>query len=183
MTATEIPVDLSGITPVGMTAQAGIAGAVIAELAQEKRGLPNWQAFHYEQINPHEFEVTGGVLDPSLSGMRKFSGPHETVILQASAILHALQMRIAAELPSAPKPAENKPLTAAPAATLSEQPLMPAQPVYGSEVAHLPYLQVTLALPQQPEARARLLAQLATGTVFDGATVVASALLPVYPRS
>ncbi len=188
MTAIDLPQDLTAITPVGMTAQAGLAGSVIARLAEQQRGLPGWQAFHYELINPQQFEVTGGMLDPSQSGMRKFSGPHETVIIAASEVLSALQAAILAEAGEAgsasparaPQPANSAPLPlpsqapALPGASQSRE----SQPL--SAQAY-PYLTLTLALPEDAAARAALLARLAPGMTLDGASVLASALLPAYP--
>lgn len=181
MTAIEIPQDLTAITPVGMTAQAGLAGAVIARLAEQQRGLPGWQAFHYELINPQQFEVTGGMLDPSQSGMRKFSGPHETVVIAASEVLSALQAALLAEAADAAGPAQ----TASP----SPQTIQQGSPQQGLTLAKsattqaypYPYLNLTLALPEDAAARAALLARLATGMTIEGATVLASALLPDYP--
>lgn len=181
MTAIEIPQDLTAITPVGMTAQAGLAGSVIARLAEQQRGLPGWQAFHYELINPQQFEVTGGMLDPSQSGMRKFSGPHETVVIAASEVLSALQAALLAEAADVAGPAQ----TASP----SPQTIQQGSPQQGLTLAKsattqaypYPYLNLTLALPEDAAARAALLARLATGMTIEGATVLASALLPDYP--
>ena len=42
--------DLSEMLPVGMVAHGGQVAQIMAQLAQRQRGLPGWEAFHYENF-------------------------------------------------------------------------------------------------------------------------------------
>lgn len=81
-----VPDNLAGMLPVGMINGGGTAAAAMAQVAQRKRGVPGWEAFHYERISPTEFEVTGGVA-VNIGGVKKFQNTDDALTVTEAALL------------------------------------------------------------------------------------------------
>jgi hypothetical protein len=85
-----VPDNLAGMLPVGMINGGGTAAAAMAQVAQRKRGVPGWEAFHYERISPTEFEVTGGVA-VNIGGVKKFQTTDDALTVTEAEVLAAMR--------------------------------------------------------------------------------------------
>ena len=163
-----IPDNLVEMLPVGMINGGGTAAVAMAQVAQRKRGVPGWEAFHYERISPTEFEITGGVA-VNIGGVKKFQTTDDALTVTEAEVL--AQMRAAQE--GAP------PLPQA----LLEQDLLVAdigKTVSGTEQQ---YLKVVFALPADAAGRQRILQAFQLQANFFGAKVQACSLHETHPFS
>lgn len=156
-----IPANLADMLPVGMLANGGIAAAAMSALANRQHDSQGWEAFHYERLSETEFEITGGVAVMA-GGVKKWPGPHATVILTEADILAEMhRMQASRDLPAIND-------TAAPQANpLANLPSAGAQAVY---------LNVTFALPDDEAGRQRILKAFHLHADFFGARVQACSL-------
>lgn len=163
-----LPEDLSAMLPVGMISGGGLAIQALAAVAQRKRGVAGWEAFHYEKVTGDEFEVTGGIA-VTIAGVRKFQGAHDTVMVSEAEVM--------AELRSQHQPA-------APATVMSllEQDMLVSD-IGQTSNAHAGqrYLKVVFALPEDEAGRQRLLQAFRLQASFFGATVQACSLHDHHP--
>lgn len=161
-----IPDNLAGMLPVGMINGGGTAAAAMAQVAQRKRGVPGWEAFHYERISPTEFEVTGGVA-VNIGGVKKFQTTDDALTVTEAEVLAA--MRAAQEaLPPVPQ-------------ALLEQDLLAVdigKTVSGTEQQ---FLKVVFALPADAAGRQRILQAFQLQANFFGAKVQACSLHETQP--
>ncbi len=103
-----VPDNLAEMLPVGMIAGGGMAAMAMAVVANRKflaaqpaeQQNSGWQAFHYERISATEFEITGGIADPS-SGGKKFHGAHDTVIITETEVLSEMHKMLPPSLTAA----------------------------------------------------------------------------------
>jgi hypothetical protein len=156
-----IPASLADMLPVGMLANGGIAAAAMSALANRQHDSSGWEAFHYERISATEFEITGGIAVMA-GGVKKWPGPHATVIVSEADILAEMhRMQASRDLPAISD-------TAAPKA----KPM----PNVSSAGAQAVYLNVTLALPDDEAGRQRILKAFHLHADFFGARVQACSL-------
>ena len=157
----DIPETLAEMLPVGMISAGGLAGAAMAQLAQRKRGIPGWEAFHYERISATEFEVTGGIA-VNIGGVKKFQGAHDTVFVSEAEILQ--------EMRAAQKTSQTSVMT------LLEQDLLAADIGKSQSSTHPKFLKVVFTLPDDEAGRQRLLQAFQLQANFFGARVQACSL-------
>lgn len=164
----DIPDNLAEILPVGMIAGGGVAALAMAAVANRKflaaqpaeQQNSGWQAFHYERISASEFEITGGIADPS-SGGKKFHGAHDTVIITEADVLAEMQLMLP---PAATTALAN-------ATTALAQPVATIQ---GTNAANV--LKVIFTLPEDEAGRQRILRAFQLQADFFGAKVQACSL-------
>lgn len=159
-----VPDNLAGMLPVGMINGGGTAAAAMAQVAQRKRGVPGWEAFHYERISPTEFEVTGGVA-VNIGGVKKFQTTDDALTVTEAEVLAAMR---AEALPPVPQ-------------ALLEQDLLAAdigKTVSGGEQQ---FLKVVFALPADAAGRQRILQAFQLQANFFGAKVQACSLHETQP--
>lgn len=158
--ATQTSVKLAEMLPVGMLAHSGITGLAMAAVANRKYGQADWEAFHYERISASEFEITGGMLVLA-GGVKKWPGPHDSVIITEAEILQELQQE--AMHITEPKTQVAEPIVGAPSAG-------------AGEAATAAYLNLQLALPDDEAGRQRILQAFHLQANFFGAKVLACSL-------
>ncbi len=166
---TLVPDTLEDMLPVGMISSGGSVAAAMASVAQAKRGLPGWEAFHYERVAPLEYEITGGIA-VNIAGVKKFQGEHDTVQITETEILNALR---AAQHPAQPD-----------VMSLLEQDLLAADIGHSrtAPAGHQPkFLKVVFALPEDEAGRQRLLQAFQLQASFFGARVQACSLHDHHP--
>ena len=152
---------LTEMLPVGMLANGGVIALAMSAVANRKRGLPEWEAFHYERISETEFEITGGAAAMA-GGVKKWPGPHDTLTITESEILEELnQLTVDEAQTTAPIPAAPK--VAAGTAKVDS--------------GKAQYLQVVFALPDDEIGRQRILKAFYLQADFFGAKVQTCALL------
>ena len=140
------PINLADMLPVGMLANGGMASDAMVAVAQRKHGLAGWEAFHYERISASEFEITGGMA-VMVGGMKKWPGPHDTVIVSEVEILQEMQAHQVGEAASGGQTGQNLLLSVPSVSTATSMANTPAQ-----------YLKVVLTLPDDEAGRQRVLA-------------------------
>jgi len=156
-----VPASLAEILPVGMINGGGTAAAAMAVVAQRKRGVPGWEAFHYERLSATEFEITGGIA-VNIGGVKKFQGAHDPVNITEAEVLEEMRASQSNVIPSV--------------MTLLEQDLL-ANDIGSSRAAHSPkFLKVVFALPEDEAGRQRLLQAFQLNANFFGAKVQACSL-------
>jgi hypothetical protein len=139
-----LPEDLSAMLPVGMISGGGLAIQALAAVAQRKRGVAGWEAFHYEKVTGDEFEVTGGIA-VTIAGVRKFQGAHDTVMVSEAEVMAELRSR-------------HQPAAPATVMSLLEQDMLVSDIGQTSNShAGQRYLKVVFALPEDEAGRQRLL--------------------------
>jgi len=150
-----------GLSDVGMLGNGAPQSQVLEQVAMRKHGVDGWEPFHYEKISETEYEVSGGV--PALvGGVKKWPGPHSTVVVSAAELEQA-----AAPVPVAQPQAA---ATALPAIERS------AKNVAGAAAAAPAFLTVVLQLPSDEAGRKRICQALSLDADFFGATVAATSL-------
>ena len=92
--------DFSEMLPVGMVAHGGQVAQVMADIAKRQRGLPDWEAFHYERISDQAVELTGGIVSTA-SGAKRWLEPHDCVTIPLAAV--ALEMQKLGLIQCSPK--------------------------------------------------------------------------------
>ena len=147
---------LAEMLPVGMLANGGVIALAMSTVANRKRGMPDWEAFHYERISNTEFEITGGAV-AMIGGVKKWPGPHDTLTVSESEILEELN-----------QPAVSESQAAAPTRITGNAKVDPAT---------TQYLQVVFALPEDDIGRQRILKAFHLQADFFGAKVQACSLL------
>jgi hypothetical protein len=152
---------LSEMLPVGMLASGGVIAQAMSTIANRQRGVQDWEAFHYERISETEFELTGGIV-VVVGGIKKWPGPHDTVIIHTSEILSELN-----PLSSTQSPISTN-LVAAEHA-ISDALIM------GNTKAQ--QVQVVFSLPDDEIGRQRILKAFHLNADFFGAKVLACSLL------
>ena len=156
-----VPTSLAEMLPVGMINGGGTAAAAMAAVAQRKRGVPGWEAFHYERLSATEFEITGGIA-VNISGVKKFQGAHDTVNVTETEVLDEMRASQHVVVPSV--------------MTLLEQDLL-ANDIGHSRSAHGPkFLKVVFSLPEDEAGRQRILQAFQLNKDFFGAKVQACSL-------
>jgi len=156
-----VPASLAEMLPVGMINGGGTAAAAMAAVAQRKRGIPGWEAFHYERLSANEFEITGGIA-VNIGGVKKFQGTHDTVNVSETEVLDEMRGAQSTMVPSV--------------MTLLERDLL-ANDIGNSRAAHGPkFLKVVFALPDDEAGRQRILQAFQLQANFFGAKVQACSL-------
>jgi hypothetical protein len=152
---------LAEMLPVGMLANGGAIALAMSAVANRKRGVPDWEAFHYERISDAEFEITGGAV-AMVGGVKKWPGPHDTLTIGEAEILEELNQFSVDESPSA---------------TLNFA--APLQTAGNAEIAPgaTQHLQVVFALPEDEIGRQRIFKAFHLQADFFGAVVQTCALL------
>lgn len=166
----DIPDNLAEILPVGMIAGGGVVALAMAAVANRKflaaqsaeQQNSGWQAFHYERISASEFEITGGIADPS-SGGKKFHGAHDTVIITEAEVLTEMQLML--------PPAAT---TASANATTANATAQTVTTMQGTNTANV--LKVIFTLPEDEAGRQRILRAFQLQADFFGAKVQACSL-------
>lgn len=156
-------IDFSEMLPVGMVAHGGQVAQIMAEIAQRQRGLAGWEAFHYEKISDSAVELTGGIVSTA-SGSKRWLEPHDCITIPFAAVIAEMQKQGLLET-----------------ATPTEQTataLMPAEAKSAekSSSQDYRYLNLKLALPQDPLQRLKILQALHLQADLMGASVVACQL-------
>jgi hypothetical protein len=163
-------IDFSQMLPVGMVTHGGQVAQILGAIAKRKRGLSDWEAFHYERLSESSFELTGGIVsngDVPGAGKRWLE-PHECITVSMAELLAELQlaglltpdMTAQATQPPVPAVSNSGADAGALAAARSDQGL----------------LHVTLALPKDEAGRQRILRSFHLQADFFGAQVVACRL-------
>ena len=93
--------DFSEMLPVGMVAHGGQVAQVMADIAKRQRGLPDWEAFHYERISDQAVELTGGIVSTA-SGAKRWLEPHDCVTIPLAAVALEMQKLGLISAPQAP---------------------------------------------------------------------------------
>jgi hypothetical protein len=163
MSDTTLHDHLADLLPVGMLAHADQANPVvqaIEKLARQKASQPGWEPFHYEKISADELEINGAV--PILAGgQKRFPEPHSSVRLTLDEVAAELGLPPAAELADSTQASS----ATVEAAAASAKPSVQAT-----------HLTLTLALPADPAAQARLFDMFKLGSNIHGAMVIAGSL-------
>lgn len=149
--------ELTEMLPVGMVANGGIVAQIMADLAQQQRNLPGWEAFHYEKISDVAVELTGGIVSQN-QGHKRWLEPHDCISIALADIVLEMQKR--GLCPAAPEmEVENRVLETA-------KSRVDANP-------NAQQLHVTLVLPDDAEARLRVLQAFHLDAQINGARVIA----------
>lgn len=156
-----IPSDLADMLPVGMLANGGLAAEAMSMLANRKHGAPGWEAFHYERISETQFDITGGIA-VMVGGVKKWPGPHESVILTEAEILAEIHNSQAGNASPSSKEIP---------AMLEFSPSSSPR-----NTAATKYLNVVFALPEDEAGRQRILKAFHLQADFFGAKVQACSL-------
>lgn len=160
-------IDFSEMLPVGMVAHGGQVAQIMAEIAQRQRGVPGWEAFHYEKISDTAVELTGGIVSHS-SGSKRWLEPHDCITIPFAAVI--AEMRAQGLLPAAiPVPPLGSEVE-----TVNTPASMP-QSLASASSDDL-RLNVTFALPADPQERQRILQAFHLQANILGAQVMACRL-------
>ncbi|WP_211454012.1 hypothetical protein [Collimonas antrihumi] len=135
------------------------ASQVLETVAMRKHGDPAWEPFHYEKISESEYEVSGGT-PAVIGGVKKWPGPHSTVLVSVDDIAEEQHASIPVEIAPAP------PQTVQ--ATIARQNTV--------EGLATNYLTVVLQLPADGQGRKRICNALSLDEDFFGAKVTATSL-------
>ncbi len=158
-------IDFSEMLPVGMVAHGGQVAQIMAEIAKRQRGLPDWEAFHYEKISDSAVELTGGIVSTA-NGTKRWLEPHDCITIPLAAVVAEMQKQ--GLLETAPQvtsmPIKSNSSNATDAVGISTPATPPAE---------YHYLHLKLALPQDPTQRQKLLQSLHLQADLMGASVVA----------
>jgi hypothetical protein len=152
---------LSEMLPVGMLASGGVIAQAMSTIANRQRGVQDWEAFHYERISETEFELTGGIV-VVVGGIKKWPGPHDTVIIHTSEILSELN-----PLSSTQSPISTN--------LVAAEHAIPDALIMGNTKAQ--QVQVVFSLPDDEIGRQRILKAFHLNADFFGAKVLACSLL------
>lgn len=160
-------IDFSEMLPVGMVAHGGQVAQIMAEIAQRQRGLPGWEAFHYEKISDAAVELTGGIVSTS-AGSKRWLEPHDCITISFAAVIAEMQ-------------AQGLLSTAAPLTELAQDGYKTElKPVvnHGMQTsAPMPtQLNVTFTLPTDPQERQRILQAFHLQATILGAQIIACRL-------
>ena len=157
-----IPSDLADMLPVGMLVNGGLAAEAMSMLANRKRGIPGWEAFHYERISDTQFDITGGIA-VVVGGVKKWPGSHESVILSEAEIIEEIHHSQTGNAPP----------------SIKETPTMLDAPFISSprNTAATKYLNVVFALPEDEAGRQRILKAFHLQADFFGAKMQACSLI------
>ncbi|WP_041742269.1 hypothetical protein [Collimonas fungivorans] len=147
----------AGLGAVGMLGNGALAGQVLEAVAMRKHGDPAWEPFHYEKISETEYEVSGGA-PAVIGGVKKWPGPHSSVLVTVDEIAEEQQIRF---------PAQAAPEQAAVRQFLPDT-------TQGGAAAN--FLTVVLQLPQDEAGRKRICNALGLDADFFGAKVTATSL-------
>ena len=128
----------------------------MSAVANRKRNMPDWEAFHYERISNAEFEITGGAVVMS-GGVKRWPGPHDSLIINESEILDELKQTSVVESQAIP--------------------LSPIANALKTDAATSQFLQVVFALPEDEIGRQRILKAFHLHADFFGAKVLTCSLL------
>lgn len=159
--------DFSEMLPVGMVAHGGQVAQIMAEIAQRQRGLAGWEAFHYEKISDAAVELTGGIVSTS-GGSKRWLEPHDCITIPFAAVIAEMQ---AQGLLSTAAP------MIAPAIGESQESMPAAANRLATKSAHnLSLLNVTFALPADPQERQRILQAFHLQADILGAQIIACRL-------
>ncbi|MBC3881761.1 hypothetical protein H8K35_11265 [Undibacterium sp. LX40W] len=154
--------DFSEMLPVGMVAHGGQVAQIMADIAKRQRGLPDWEAFHYERISDQAVELTGGIVSTA-SGAKRWLEPHDCVTIPLAAVV--LEMQKLGIIPASNAPS-NSAIDAVSLVAATHQNRK-------REVMH-----VSFALPSDAIGRQRLLKTFHLRADFFGAEVIACSLEP-----
>ena len=146
-------VTLAEMLPVGMLANGGIIALAMSAVANRKRNVSGWEAFHYERISDAEFEITGGTT-LIVGGIKKWPGPHDSLVITESEILDELNPVSSVEPQATPSPLNSFIASSSTTTANSSQ-----------------YLQVVFALPEDELGRQRVLKAFHLHADFFGAKV------------
>lgn len=161
--------DFSEMLPVGMVAHGGQVAQIMAQIAQRQRGLPGWEAFHYEKISDSAVELTGGMVS-NQSGSKRWLEPHDCITIPWAAVIAEMQ---AQDLLSTTATA----LAADPVASIDKpvaQQVSSASAALGS--THSTQMQVTFVLPTDALERQRVLQAFHLQADIMGAKIIACPL-------
>ena len=156
---------LAEMLPVGMLANGGIIAFAMSAVANRKRNMPGWEAFHYERVSDAEFEITGGAT-LLVGGIKKWPGPHDTLIITESEILDELNPTMSVQ-------ARALLLFPASASALTSRIASSANTASSSSQ----HLQVVFVLPDDEAGRQRILKAFHLQADFFGAKVQTCSLL------
>lgn len=156
-------IDFSEMLPVGMVAHGGQVAQIMAEIAKRQRGLPDWEAFHYEKISDSAVELTGGIVSTA-SGTKRWLEPHDCITIPLAAVVAEMQKQ--GLLETAPQAIST--LTKTNSNSTNDTISSASTPA-----AEYHYLHLKLALPQDPTQRQKLLQSLHLQADLMGASVVA----------
>ena len=150
---------LAEMLPVGMLANGGIIALAMSAVANRKRNVPGWEAFHYERISDAEFEITGGTT-LIVGGIKKWPGPHDSLVITESEIMDELNPVSSVEPQATPSPLTSFIASSSTTTANSSQ-----------------YLQVVFAFPEDELGRQRVLKAFHLHADFFGAKVHTCAFL------
>lgn len=145
-------IDFSEMLPVGMVSHGGEVAQILAELAQQARGLAGWEAFHYERISESCFELTGGIVSQN-AGAKRWLEPHDCISIPMSMLVAEMQVRGLLE-------------SAAPEVTI----IVANDAPKSDDVPQI--LELRFALPKDEIGRQRVLRAFHLQADFFGATVL-----------
>ena len=160
-------IDFSEMLPVGMVAHGGQVAQIMAEIAQRQRGVPGWEAFHYEKISDSAVELTGGIVSLS-SGSKRWLEPHDCITIPFAAVI--AEMKAQGLLPASTPVAQSGTgleMVNSIAPMSQDLPLSPSDAFK---------LNVTFALPADPLERQRILQAFHLQANILGAQVIACRL-------
>lgn len=153
--------DFSEMLPVGMVAHGGQVAQIMAEIAKRQRGIPDWEAFHYERISDVAVELTGGIVSTA-GGSKRWLEPHDCVTIPLTAVVQEMQRQGL--------------LGATPIPTTAPSTIADGTSAFNAEQKEI--MQVSLSLPKDAIGRQRILRAFHLGADFFGAEVIACSLTP-----
>lgn len=160
-------IDFSEMLPVGMVAHGGQVAQIMAEIAQRQRGVPGWEAFHYEKISDAAVELTGGIVSDS-SGSKRWLEPHDCITIHFAAVI--AEMKAQGLLPA------STPIAPSGTGVELAHTIAPTSLNLSTLPSDTPKLNVTFALPADPQERQRILQAFHLQANILGAQVIACRL-------
>lgn len=171
ISSSELPQNLSDLLPVGMLTSGGLIADAIAAVAQRQQAEPGWQAFHYARLDAQQFEVTGGIVELQ-AGVKKWPGEHSSVCIAEADILTELQRLTQMSVAPAQSSVTDE---------TTEVVTATSTPISTSYQQQSSYVNLTLALPTDPQQRQAVLQRLHLDADLFGARVLACRLLDQRP--
>jgi hypothetical protein len=167
-------IDFAEMLPVGMVAHGGQVAQIMAEIAQRQRGLPGWEAFHYEKISDAAVELTGGIVSTS-GGSKRWLEPHDCITIPFAAVIAEMQ---AQGLLSTAAPVVNLALDSDKDANKASDRnrVQAANQLRRVAPEDFTQLNVTFALPADPLERQRILQAFHLQATIMGAQIIACRL-------
>lgn len=167
-----------GLSTVGMLGNGAPQSLALEVVAMRKHGGEAWEPFHYEKISETEYEVSGGI-PAMVGGVKKWPGPHSSVMVSVDEILREQQENLQENNPAdnvQVQPQSQFETLIAPARQLLSDTASARNDPSIEASAAPAYLTVVLQLPSDEQGRKRICNALSLDANFFGAVVTATSL-------